>query len=294
MANALKTLVATGCSSGLGFDAIKQLLTKQPPLSPPVNISTALLGVRDAPAATAAYTAAGLAPTVVPLELSDLSSVKEFAAKTLEVLGSAPLDYLLLNAANAYTVDHGSRYGKWCEQYIVNHLSQHYLLHLLRPKLVESKTRIVVVSSGAIRGVSDPSIIEEQLKGTPGPTYIANVYQQTKFVQLLGAHWWRRQLAGQCTVVAVSPGMVPGTRLTRGSDFNFPANSPDARSVEDGATSILQALVRSDLPENPDQIFLTSWGEWWGTDVIGLTLDKGLQDKWSPSKEEIEEIMATA
>jgi hypothetical protein len=31
-------------------------------------------------------------------------------------------------------------------------LAQHYLTHLLKDKLVASKSRIVVVSSGAIRG----------------------------------------------------------------------------------------------------------------------------------------------
>lgn len=55
-----------------------------------------------------------------------------------------------------------------------------------------------------------------------------------------------------------------------------------------GARSILRAFVRDDFPENPDQIFLTSWGEWWGTDVIGKSLDKELQDKFCPSKEELE------
>ena len=34
-------------------------------------------------------------------------------------------------------------------------LAQHYLLHLLRDKLVESHSRIVVVSSGAVRRVDD-------------------------------------------------------------------------------------------------------------------------------------------
>lgn len=35
-------------------------------------------------------------------------------------------------------------------------------------------------------------------------------------------------------------------------------------------------------------MFLTSWGEWWGRDVLEETLDRGLQDRWCPSKEEIE------
>ena len=35
--------------------------------------------------------------------------------------------------------------------------AQHYLMHLLRPKLEESKTRVVFVSSGGVRLVKDPS-----------------------------------------------------------------------------------------------------------------------------------------
>jgi hypothetical protein len=55
-----------------------------------------------------------------------------------------------------------------------------------------------------------------------------------------------------------------------------------------GASNTLRALTIQDFPDDPDLIFLTSWGEWWGKDVLAHTLDKGLQDKWSPSKEEIE------
>lgn len=33
--------------------------------------------------------------------------------------------------------------------------AQHYLTHLFREKLIESKSRVIVVSSGAIRRVSD-------------------------------------------------------------------------------------------------------------------------------------------
>ncbi|KAJ7069384.1 hypothetical protein C8F01DRAFT_1326168 [Mycena amicta] len=281
MATALKTLVATGCSSGLGLEAIKQLLTKQPALSPPIEISKALLGVRNTLATTTALAGVSPVPTVLPLELGDLKSVKAFASKTLEILGAEPLDYLLLNAANAYHVEIKSKYGEWCEQYIVNHLSQHYLIHLLREKLVASGTRIVVV-------------IGCHTQSVPGPSFTPNTYPETKFTQLLNAHYWRRTLSTSCTVVAVSPGMVPATGLTRQANFSMPANAPDAISVTQGATNILQALVRSDFPENSDQIFLTSWGEWWGVDVLEKTLDKELQDKWSPGMDEIEELMKAA
>lgn len=55
-----------------------------------------------------------------------------------------------------------------------------------------------------------------------------------------------------------------------------------------GAQSILRAFTRDDFPEDPEQIFLTSWGEWWGKDVYENSLDKALQDKWCPGLEEIE------
>ena len=46
--------------------------------------------------------------------------------------------------------------------------------------------------------------------------------------------------------------------------------------------------MRDDFPDDPDRIFLTSWGEWWSKDVIEKSLDKDLQDKFCPSKAEIE------
>lgn len=60
----------------------------------------------------------------------------------------------------------------------------------------------------------------------------------------------------------------------------------DAKKI--GAQSILRAFMRDDFPEDPDRIFLTSWGEWWDSDTIGKTLDKELQDRWCPEKEEVE------
>lgn len=57
-----------------------------------------------------------------------------------------------------------------------------------------------------------------------------------------------------------------------------------------GGESLVRAFTREDFPEDPDQIFLTSWGEWWPKETIGNTLDKDLQDKWSWSKEEVEKM----
>jgi hypothetical protein len=60
------------------------------------------------------------------------------------------------------------------------------------------------------------------------------VYAATKFIGLLGAHWWRRELGDKATVVAVSPGLIPATGIARGYNLNLPVNSPDAKSPAEG------------------------------------------------------------
>jgi NADP-dependent 3-hydroxy acid dehydrogenase YdfG len=58
------------------------------------------------------------------------------------------------------------------------------------------------------------------------------VYSATKFQQLLSAHWWRRELGDSCKVVAVSPGLVPGTGLGRNVNFKLdPKLMADAISI---------------------------------------------------------------
>ncbi|KAM0248168.1 hypothetical protein ACHAP5_003549 [Fusarium lateritium] len=275
MSSLLKTIVATGASSGIGLEAIKQLLEQSQPYR-------VLLGARNTERAQKSYDELKYDRSldevaILPLELSDLKSVKSFAEQTLERLGQRNIDYLLLNAGRGGdTTDKAGLNGSlWCESHVVNHLSQHYLVHLLREKLVDSKSRIVFVSSGAIRTVSDPSKLDEELKAGSGvsahPTYC-----NTKFTGLLGAQWWRRQLADTNDVVAVSPGLIPGTGLAK------------QMGIQASAQSVLAAFTRSDFPEDRDRIFLTSWGEWWDKSVIEKSTDKELQDKWCPSKEGIE------
>jgi NAD(P)-dependent dehydrogenase (short-subunit alcohol dehydrogenase family) len=99
--------------------------------------------------------------TLFPLDLSQVKNVKTFAQKTLEKIGPAgTIDYLVLNAALVKSAEQKGSHPKYCESYIVNHLSQHYLVHLLKDKLIESKSRIIFVSSGAVRGVQDTSKID--------------------------------------------------------------------------------------------------------------------------------------
>ncbi|KAH8895973.1 NAD(P)-binding protein, partial [Thozetella sp. PMI_491] len=287
MATTVKNIVATGATSGIGFEIIKQLLGQ-------TQAYDITLGARDIQRTQAAfnkiqYDTAQNSLTILPLELSNLHTVKTFAQEVLQKLGEQKIDFLLLNAAALDAADGpGPNGSSWSVQYLVNHLSQHYLIHLLREKLVSSQSRIVVVSSGGVRNVTDELLVtlENDVKAGSG-THPWTLYAETKFIQLLSAHWWRRELTGQCTVVAVSPGLIPGTGLLPHGTI-IPTNMADAKSIPEGAASVLAAFTRDDFPEDPERIFLTSWGEWWGKEVYGKSLDRELQEKWCPSKEAIE------
>ncbi|KAI9930833.1 hypothetical protein ASPWEDRAFT_154019 [Aspergillus wentii DTO 134E9] len=281
----VKTVVATGTSSGLGFEAIKQLLQE----SESYNF---ILGARDTVKTQAEYDGLRYDTTkhsirIVPLDLLSLQSVQSFAKEVLFHLGSTKLDYLFLCAGMLDSASGpGPNGSPWCEGYVVNHLAQHYLVHLLRDSLSTSSSRLVIVSSGSIRNVrgQDPSTLDVDLKAKSNAGVRA-VYSASKFVQLLGAFYWRRELPS-CTVVAVSPGLIPSTKLA--TSMGLTMDMADAKTIPEGAQNLLRAFAATDLPSDPEQLFLTSWGEWWPKDVYALALDQGLQKKWCLGREQIE------
>ncbi len=64
------------------------------------------------------------------------------------------------------------------------------------------------------------------------------IYSATKFIQLLGAHWWQRQLQGICQVVAVSPGLIPHTGLGRHSDIKMDTSMPGGKPISEGTKHV--------------------------------------------------------
>ena len=65
------------------------------------------------------------------------------------------------------------------------------------------------------------------------------VYSASKFVQLLGAHYWRRALP-QCQVIAVSPGLIPNTKLAQ--NMNLSMDMPDAKTIPEGIVVLFEDL----------------------------------------------------
>lgn len=119
------SLVLTLPTSIQGFEAVKQLLAQ-------TQAYNFILGARDIKTTQAAYDEllydnSRHSLTILPLELTNLQTVKSFAVQTLEKLGQVPLDYLLLNAAVARSADGGPgpNGSQWSHSYIVNHLCEY-------------------------------------------------------------------------------------------------------------------------------------------------------------------------
>jgi NADP-dependent 3-hydroxy acid dehydrogenase YdfG len=143
MSKIAKTLVATGCSSGLGFELIKQLLAQSQPYK-------FILGARDTKGVSASFGALNYDSkthdlSIFPLELSDMKTVKTFAAQTLEKLGKGKVDCLLLNAGMVKG-DDGSLLGphgsKWTEQFIVNCLCKAPCYLMLHEPIPQAETNL--------------------------------------------------------------------------------------------------------------------------------------------------------
>lgn len=107
-----------------GLESLKQLLQQSQPFR-------VILGARNTQSTSAAIDAldfnrSASAVTVLPLELSDLNTVKTFSNKVLEILGQDKIDFLYMNAGLAKDATLPAPNGsKWCEALVVNHTCEY-------------------------------------------------------------------------------------------------------------------------------------------------------------------------
>ena len=145
---------------------------------------------------------------VMALDLSSLSSIKEFASQFLA--NENRLDFLVLNAGIMALPKLEFTDAGFEKQIGVNHFGHFYLTQLLQKKIQESPNtagRIVVLSSSAH---NFGSVQPEDLHYTKGRKYISwQAYGQSKLANLLHAKALADRLKGtDVTAVAVHPGVI--------------------------------------------------------------------------------------
>lgn len=107
-----------------GLEVVKQLLQQS------TTPHRFVLGCRDTTATESAYEAIKYddkkhSVSILPLNLSNLKSVKSFAHESLQQVGSNKLDYVLLNAGMSKDANElGPNGSQWCEPLVVNHLCE--------------------------------------------------------------------------------------------------------------------------------------------------------------------------
>lgn len=119
------TLVATGCSSGLGLASLLLLVARPAAASSPFHL---LLGSRSSSAPgfeelSKVAEANGHQVTILHLDLAWTESVKAFAAQVVEILGEVKIN-VLLECAAVYKAERTMNVGGWSEEAIVNHFGE--------------------------------------------------------------------------------------------------------------------------------------------------------------------------
>jgi NAD(P)-dependent dehydrogenase (short-subunit alcohol dehydrogenase family) len=241
-----QTMVVTGASGGIGAETARVVA---------IHGASVVLAARDP--ARAEHVASGirkLAPTpmvqVLPLDLSSLASVRQFADAFLAEHDR--LDALVANAGVMATPFELTTDG-FELQFGTNHLGHFVLVNRLLPALVTAaSSRIVVLSSAAHRW-SDVDLDDPSFTRTPYDKYIA--YARSKTANVLFAVALDQRLSQRgVRAFAVHPGAIHtdlGRSLTdedrSGIEEMAKRGNTFWKTVEQGAATSVWAAASDQL-----------------------------------------------
>ena len=200
-----KTILVTGCNSGLGLETARVL----------VNRGARVIGTgRTAQKVKDATSAFGSGVTPLACELSDPTSVRACVEAVKK--DGARLDAIICNAGIMALPELKQAYG-YELQFFTNHIGHFILTTGLLDRLGD-KGRVVILSSGAHFAAPREGIQFDNLSGEKG--YASwGAYGQAKLANLLFAKELSRRLADTGkTANAIHPGVIQ-TNLAR----NMPA-----------------------------------------------------------------------
>jgi len=210
----MKTIVITGCTSGIGHSAAEHLLAR----------GHRVIGGTCDP---------GAPPAVEqhPLQLADLNSVRTFASK----LSNMQIGALVLNAGvQAYNVDAKTIQG-YERTFGINHLAHYLLARLLLPQLADGGAIIFTTSAthDPAEKIGLPTPRHTNTDWLAHPEHDPNLdrkpitaglraYTTSKLCNIMTAQTLSRQpeaIARNLRIHAYDPGLVAGTGLVRTGAF---------------------------------------------------------------------------
>lgn len=197
-----KTILVSGCNSGLGLETIKVLSTQ----------GARVIGLaRSFDSAQKACASVGASAKPVACDLRDLASVSK-AIDTIRNMGT-PLDAIVTNAGIAAPPKLEVRYGVEL-QFLVNHISHFYLVTRLIDLVPDQTGRIVIGSSSSSTDQAPKEgILFDNLDGHRYYKPFA-FYGQSKLATAVFAKELSRRLADRGVAVnSYHPGATRGTNL---------------------------------------------------------------------------------
>lgn len=195
-----KTILITGCTSGIGFESMKSLGRRG---------ARIIAAARTADKAAEAARQAGIDAIPVACELADPTSVRS-AIDAIRPHG--PIDVLLLNAG-IMAVPKAELVHGYERQFFTNHIG-HFLLATGLLDALSPTGRVVAVSSAAHRMTVRGGIDFDNLDAKKGYSAF-RFYGQSKLANILFVRELARRFAGtERRAYAVHPGVI-ATNLTR-------------------------------------------------------------------------------
>ena len=234
-----RTYVITGATSGLGLETAAALAAHDAR----VVLTGRDPGRLDRALAVARGSATGPDPVAVPLDLADLASIRDAAARIGEEIGEIDV---LVNNAGVMAPPRGETKDGFELQIGTNHLGHFALTGLLLPLLPTGDpardARVITLASGAHRmGSCDPSDLNYEHR-----TYRPwQAYGQSKLANLLFTRELdrrARESGAALTAAAAHPGYA-GTNL----QFAGPAyaQNPVGRLLTKGMNTVLGQSARA-------------------------------------------------